>query len=119
MLYFGSCIECVISEQVEKLKVTLHEIKYLTSAAQSTASLIENIMKSEKVKQLPNSAIRMLYTWLLQNKSAENGSTTSTTEPTDKVQVLPRTKDPPDSVTANTKRIRRLTLKLGEIERER
>lgn len=104
--------------------MTLHEIKYLTSAAQSTASLIENIMKSEKVKQLPNSAIRMLairmlYTWLLQNKSAENGSTTSTTEPTDKVQVLPRTKDPPDSVTANTKRIRRLTLKLGEIERER
>ena len=42
-----SCIECIISEQVEKLKVTLREIKCLTLAAQNTASLIENIMESE------------------------------------------------------------------------
>ena len=40
-----SCIDCIITEQVEKLKVTLHEIKYLTSAAHDTASLIENMME--------------------------------------------------------------------------
>ena len=49
-----SCIECIITEQVEKLKVTLHEIKYLTSAAHNTASLIENMMEeSDKVRQHP------------------------------------------------------------------
>ena len=57
-----SCIECIISEQVEKLKMTLHEINYLTSAARNTASLIENMMEeSEKVKQSPDCTIRVVF----------------------------------------------------------
>ena len=50
-----SCIDCIITEQVEKLKVTLHEIKYLTSAAHSTASLIENMM--ERVSDHPTALL--------------------------------------------------------------
>ena len=56
----SSCIECIISEQVEKLKVTLREIKCLTSAAHNTASLIENIMESE-VRQLAECTIRVVH----------------------------------------------------------
>lgn len=54
-----SCMDCIITEQLEKLKVTLHEIEYLTSAAHNTASLIENIMESEKVKQSIDCTIRV------------------------------------------------------------
>jgi len=43
-------MECVISEQLEKLKATLHEIECLTSASHKTVSLIEDIIESDKVK---------------------------------------------------------------------
>ena len=49
----------------------------------------------------------------------ENGSATNA-QPTNSTRVLPRRKEPViDSETANNKRIKRLTLKLEEIERER
>ena len=50
---------------------------------------------------------------------AENGSATNA-QPADSVQVLARRKEPMvDSKAANNKRIKRLTLKLEELERER
>lgn len=82
-------------------------------------------MESEKVSQSPDCegdcTIRLFsYACLvLQNELTENGSVTnaSHTDPTDKVQVLARRKDP--TADNKTKKIRRLTLRLEEIERER
>jgi len=45
-----SCMECIISEQLDKLKATLHEIEFLTSASHKAVSLIEDIIESDKVK---------------------------------------------------------------------
>ena len=52
---------------------------------------------------------------------SEEGNSTNVTEPADNVEVSPRRRKDPsvDSKVSNTKKIRRLTLKLEEIERER
>jgi len=49
LYHLYSCMECIISEQLDKLKATLHEIECLTSASHKTVSLIEDIMESNKV----------------------------------------------------------------------
>lgn len=71
---------------------------------------------------MPDCTNRVFCYVYYQDEMAEDGNATSVNhrEPADNVEVLPRKQEPrAANKTTSTKKIRRLTLKLEEIERER